>query len=687
MKLSKKMAIILLTSTLTILLIIIILINAITKIIYLETGIYTTNIRTSIIIASMIIGIINIGIYLYINNRIINRLSIVDKSIKNFVETSEEDNKINLNNSDEISNICEKIKVLINKIKSTESHLKQEERNYTNILNAMSNSFIHLKAIENNSGNFIDGVIVDVNEAAIDLFEVDKSNIINKKLSEVYKNYQEFECEIKDILKRIKISKAECIAKEVNITKDKWGIISIYFLQDGYFSIIINDVTDIKRYSDDMEHLARYDTLTNLINRHNLFEYLIELISIGKEFSVFFIDLDNFKNINDTLGHNTGDEILRITADKLTDLESDNILVGRLGGDEFIIVRIGENDDEDIKLLANKTLKSLNGIFKFNNISFELKASLGISYYPQHTDDIFTLLQYADISMYEVKNSGGNGFRIFAKEMLESVILEGNLISAIENNEFEVYYQPIYDVNNKKIVGAEALIRWIKDGEIIPPDKFIKIAKRNGEIIKIDEFVLREACKYCKKWIEKGEEDFKISVNISYIFLKQPNFIDRVMTIINEVGVEPKAIKLEITEDEIIDDTKYTIEILNKIRKFGIKISLDDFGVGYSSFNHIKILPLDTIKIDRSLLMSLEKDKKTVAIIETLIKLCHTLNLDVICEGVEIKSQLNLLKEINCDKVQGYYISRPLRVKHFDEFVINFNKIEEKIIKIGITYA
>jgi diguanylate cyclase (GGDEF)-like protein/PAS domain S-box-containing protein len=681
LKLSKKIATLLLYSTVTISIIISMMFIFITYHFKNNSNQVIINYKLILFAIISLISFANIGVYIFINEKIIKRLGLIEKSIKKIITSTDiHDESLEV---DEISKLYNEMNTVMNKLIHTESYLKQEEKNYTNILDAMSNSFFHLKAIVDDDGEYIDGIIIDVNLAGVELLGLSKKEIINNKFSEVYKNFSRYKMQILQILKRTKESKSECVAKEINIGNDKWGVVSIYSLKKGYFSIIINNVTEIKKYAEDMTYLANYDTLTNLLNRHNLLEYLIELVSQEEEFSIYFIDLDNFKNINDTLGHNTGDEVLRIAADRLTELYSDNIKVGRLGGDEFIIVKKGQNDINNIENLARNTLDLLNKPFQFSRYSFNLKASIGISNYPNHAKDVFTLLKYADISMYEGKEEGGNTFKIFSEEMLEKLNLESRLSLAIDNNEFEVYYQPIYDVKKDKIVGAEALIRWMSPSGIIPPIKFIPIAKKNGDIVRIDEFVLKEACKYCNKIISLGEKDFKMSVNISHGLLNKTDFVDKIISIVNEANVNPTSIKLEITEDEIIDDTEFTVNILNKLRKLGFRIALDDFGIGYSSFNHIKTLPLDTIKIDRSLLISLEKDAKTFSIIETLINLAHSLDLDIVCEGVELKSQIDLLKNINCDRIQGFYISRPLNLKDFDEFLLEFNNIDIKDIDVN----
>lgn len=258
--------------------------------------------------------------------------------------------------------------------------------------------------------------------------------------------------------------------------------------------------------------------------------------------------------------------------------------------------------------------------------------------------------------------------------MLENVYLAARLSNSIKNNELEVYYQPIYDVKKGKIVSAEALIRWISNGEVIPPNKFIPIAKKNGDILLIDEIVIRDAARFCKSIREMGDKDFIVSVNVSHAILKQSYFLSKIIKIVEEEGIAPDFLKFEITEDETIDDSEFTANVLKELKELGFEIFLDDFGVGYSSFNHIKTLPLDTLKIDRSLILSIENDNRTFSIIDTLINLAHNLGLDVICEGVEKKNEMELLKSMGCDKIQGYYISKAINKNDFIKFLLSFRE-------------
>lgn len=437
----------------------------------------------------------------------------------------------------------------------------------------------------------------------------------------------------------------------------------------------INKMFDrIKIYSDNLEYIGKHDLLTSLMNRHKLMECVGKLEKENREFILFFIDLDNFKGINDSLGHKVGDELLCNVAESLKNLsDEENLIVSRIGGDEFVVISEGDNSVSDVNMLAEKILSSIHRKYKSHNYFYEVKASMGITFFPKHSKSAANLLQYADIALYNSKGKGGNKYAIFDESMLKPLEIENNLKRAIDNGELEVYYQPIYGVNMAKMIGAEALIRWKTEKGMIPPDEFIYLAKKTGDIVDIDTFVLKESIKTCREWIEKGEKDFYISINASKLFLKQNNFVEFITNELEINKVPKSAIRLEITEDEVIDDVEYTIELLRKVREVGIEVALDDFGVGYSSFNHIKILPVDIVKIDRSLIMNIENDIKSKSIVKTMISLCRSLNLQVICEGVEDESQVNILKELDCDSIQGYYFSKPLQKSEFVKLYDKWN--------------
>lgn len=423
----------------------------------------------------------------------------------------------------------------------------------------------------------------------------------------------------------------------------------------------------LRSYSENLEFISRQDTLTKLKNRYSINEYILSLTTKKQDFAIFFIDLDNFKVINDTLGHHVGDELLIKVSEVLYSIveEERNLTVGRIGGDEFIIVRYGKNDLDEIKRVASKVIKEINRCYEFNSYMYEIKASMGISFYSEHSSKGSEILQYSDIAMYWSKRNGGNRYTIFEEHMLEPLRIEKRLKKAIEKKEFKMYLQPIYNVKKDTIQGYEALVRWYDSDYVIAPYKFIPLAKRTGDIVGIDNFIFTEALRVVRELIDCGKDDFYISLNASKLFLKQENLIEFIKSELEKYNVESKYIKMEVAEDEIIDDFEYTIALLDKLRKIGIEIYLDDFGVGYSSFNHIKKLPIDVIKLDRSLIIDIENNIKSQEIVKTLINMAHNMNVGIICEGIEENEQVNILRNLNCDNIQGYYFGKPVPKVHY----------------------
>ncbi|WP_455804808.1 putative bifunctional diguanylate cyclase/phosphodiesterase [Clostridium butyricum] len=438
-------------------------------------------------------------------------------------------------------------------------------------------------------------------------------------------------------------------------------------------SILSSDLNSmfsiLEQYSEKMKYISGHDTVTRLLNRRSLEEIGENLIRDNKEFSCAFIDIDNFKKINDFFGHNTGDEVLCIIADYLMAYGKDKISCGRIGGDEFLVIIEGEGNKEKIIDMVKYMFDKLKDNIYFRGTSYNVKASIGISYFPEHGETFSQILQNSDIAMYNVKNNERNNYCIFQRELFNSLEVESKILEGIKKGEFEAYFQPIIDLKTGIINGAEALIRWNTCEGVISPNKFIPLAKSNGYIIEIDKMVIEQSCKLIRELIDNGIEDFQISINTSFKLLSQKRFLSNLMEVIRRYNIGVKNIKLEITEDETIEDLEYMTDLLRRIRECGIQVSIDDFGTGYSSFNYIKTLPLDVLKIDKSLLRDMEKDERTKHIIKTIINLAHILNLSVTCEGVETKEQFQLLEKLNCDNIQGYYLSRPLKINDFKAFI------------------
>ncbi|WP_063868276.1 bifunctional diguanylate cyclase/phosphodiesterase [Paenibacillus sp. Soil766] len=442
------------------------------------------------------------------------------------------------------------------------------------------------------------------------------------------------------------------------------------------FSCIIRDISERKRTEEKINRMVYRDPLTGLPNRLLLNDRLDLALDQAYEnqqsMGIMFIDLDRFKFINDTLGHAMGDKLLIEVAKRFEACIGKGDTVSRQGGDEFIILWAHTTADEMIKN-ANKIVRIFSQSFTILEHELFVTPSIGISLYPSDGGDIETLIKNADTAMYRVKEQGKNNFQFYTPEMNEAVTkkmqLEIGLRKALERNEFKVFYQPQIDVNTGKITGAEALIRWQHPewGPISPAD-FIPLAEETGLIIPIGEWVLNEACRQNKEWQKQGHPPFRIAVNISSRQFKQNNLIDIVSKALDESGLEHKYLELELTES-IIQDSKYAIETMHKLKAMGIFLSIDDFGTGYSSLNYLKLFPIDSLKIDQSFTRNMFEDAKDAALVHTIISMAHNLDLKVIAEGVETKEQLQFLLQKECNEAQGYLISRPLPAQELTSII------------------
>jgi diguanylate cyclase (GGDEF)-like protein/PAS domain S-box-containing protein len=451
------------------------------------------------------------------------------------------------------------------------------------------------------------------------------------------------------------------------------------------------DITSHKKSEETVYKLAYYDNLTNLPNK-TLFNLKLnneikKCLKYNTHIALLYMDLDNFKSINDTFGHYFGDKLLLEVAKSLNYWLRDNISISRLGGDEFMIIISNLPNIDYARSLAEKILKSLYTPFVIDKTSVLVTASIGIVLCPSDGSDIGTLLKNADAAMYHAKSLGKNNYQLFSKQLsdklMEKVELEKTLRFALLNKkekEFMVYYQPQVDTITSQLVGMEALVRWLHPTRgFISPSQFIPIAEETGLINEIDELVIRTTCKQLKKWEKQGYKLVPVSVNISANqFKHEKNIFDKVKSILQETDLSPKWLHIEITESATITDMNLTIKILNKFKAMGIKVLLDDFGTGYSSLNHLKNLPINTLKIDKSFIDQIAYKENERAIARTLIELAHILNMDVIAEGVETQAQLEVLKSQQCDKIQGYLFSKPLSPDKAEK-LLSYNRLCIKI--------
>ncbi|WP_017754248.1 EAL domain-containing protein [Calidifontibacillus oryziterrae] len=428
---------------------------------------------------------------------------------------------------------------------------------------------------------------------------------------------------------------------------------------------------------ESLQDSAYHDYLTKLPNyryfKNNL-DRAIDAANVSLEptvLAVMFLDLDRFKVINDTLGHDFGDLLLKEVAKIILNSVNPDHTVARIGGDEFIVMLPRIKDGNEAILYAKKITEAINQPITINGYEVHITASMGIALYPVDGRDANTLIKHADTAMYRVKELGKNNYCVYSPiendPSYEQLVFENELRKALERNEFTVYYQPKINIQSGKISGLEALVRWQHPEKgLISPGKFIPIAEETGLIIPIGEFVLRTACEKSVEWQKRGFPPFVVSVNLSTKQFLQRDLVKTVETILNETGLDPNLLELEITESMTMD-VKQATSILEQLKGIGIQISVDDFGTGYSSLNYLRMLPIDRLKIDKSFINGITSNSENAAIVSTIINMAYNLKLHVIAEGVEEENQVLFLQKNNCDEIQGYYFSHPLPAEELEK--------------------
>ncbi len=447
--------------------------------------------------------------------------------------------------------------------------------------------------------------------------------------------------------------------------------------------ICANITEEIKR-QEEISFLAYHDPLTGLVNRTFLQEELKTLTSIAdrnnKKIALIFIDLDNFKFINDTFGHEMGDKLLIEIANRLKHSIRKSDIASRIGGDEFILVLNNINSKQEVEKKIEEIMNILTKPIIIDNNKLEVTFSAGIAVYPDDTTDISELLQFADIAMYDAKKSGKNRFRFININLQQQIkkfysTLE-ELKNAIKNEELILFFQPKIDIQNNKIDGVEALIRWNHPRKgLLTPYHFIDIAEKGGIIHLIDSYVLEKTIQTINKWSTNPIlKNLNIAVNISANKFLEPHFVDELKSLITKYHIKPSKLQIEITETLSIQNFEYTIQTLKKIKSLGVKIALDDFGTGYSSLNYIKQIPFDVLKIDQSFIRDLLKDRDDLIITKMIVEISKILNKENVAEGVENEEILEIIKNLGVRLVQGYYFSKPIPEDELKKFILNFEK-------------
>jgi diguanylate cyclase (GGDEF)-like protein/PAS domain S-box-containing protein len=460
----------------------------------------------------------------------------------------------------------------------------------------------------------------------------------------------------------------------MNAVRDPQGLVT-------HFICSSLDISERKASERQIQYMAHHDALTGLANRFVSSERLKYSIQqaqrTGNKVAVLFIDLDRFKNINDSLGHHVGDALLRSVADRLQNIVRDGDTVSRLGGDEFVVILNGLPSAEKIgKIVERRLIPAMQKPHDVDGIELYISSSIGIAVFPEDGQDTDTLMRNADSAMYQAKSSGRNNAQFFTPEINQRVIrhlhLESDLRHAVERNELVLYYQPKINAHTGQLAGVESLIRWKHPVQgLVPPGSFIPLAEDSGLIVQIGAWVIREACRQHVAWQRNGIGQISIAVNLSALQLKNKGLLATLTEALAEFPVGPGQIEIELTESILMENVTATIDVLQEIKSLGFSLSIDDFGTGYSSLNYLYRFPIDKLKIDMSFVKNIHTSPSNLAVTKAIIGLGHTLGLQVIAEGVESEADVTVLRNAGCDQLQGYYFARPMPQDQFEDWMLS----------------
>ncbi|HAT1703578.1 bifunctional diguanylate cyclase/phosphodiesterase [Legionella pneumophila] len=471
-----------------------------------------------------------------------------------------------------------------------------------------------------------------------------------------------------------------------------WCEISVAPVKDSFgyvkhYICILNDVTQRRDMENQLLLQATYDSLTNLPNRVLLIDRVEQAILQARKnktiLAFLFLDLDRFKMTNDTLGHSMGDKLLQAISNRLLIVTEDFDTVARLGGDEFVILLTDIGNMLEAETIAQNILKAIEKPIQIDQHSLKITGSLGISFYPRDGDDYESLMKSADLSMYHAKDNGRNNYRIYEPEMNRRVIshmqLDNALRDALKNDELFLVYQPLIDLKQSRVVGFEALMRWhSKILGLVSPADFIPIAEENGMILAMGEWAMKQACTQVREWHTAGFKNLSIAVNLSGMQFRQKNLPDVVLRVLKSTGLQSRFLELELTESLLIEDIDHVVDTMYVLKDMGTKLVIDDFGTGYSSLSYLKQFPVDKLKIDRSFIAEMASNENDAAIAKAIINLGHSLNLQVLAEGVENEFQRDFIISHGCDYAQGYFYKAPDTPENILEFLKNLSESKIK---------
>lgn len=531
--------------------------------------------------------------------------------------------------------------------------------------------------------NYASEKFIDVNEAYLQLSGYERNEVIGHTAIEL--NLWVYPEEKARMYMSQSLSEHGQIQNQEFLFRTKNGEIGDVLLSAELINIggeqcvlhILTDITEKKKAQREIDYLSHHDALTGLPNRLLVRDRVKQAIAAAKrdkhKIALLFIDLDNFKSINDSLGHASGDVLLEVISHRLRESIRGTDTISRFGGDEFLVVLSHITASDAVVAVCSKILEDITKPARIDGYELSTSCSIGVTVYPDDGDDFDSLLRKADSAMYYAKDAKGNTYRFFDSKMnadaIEQVELRHGLRIALERNEFVLHYQPQIDLSSGAVIGAEALIRWQHpELGLLPPGKFITLAEDSGLIVPIGEWALREACRQAMAWRKQGLPDLVMAVNLSAIQFRRGNLDETVFAALRDSGLEPQFLELELTESILIGDTENVLQTVKRLKTLGVKLSLDDFGTGYSSLSYLKRFAVDKVKIDQSFIRDMDKNPSDAAIVRAIIQMSKSLGLRTIAEGIEEEHLIKYLQIYHCDEAQGYYYSRPMSGAHFAEF-------------------
>ena len=553
------------------------------------------------------------------------------------------------------------------------------------------------------------GLMLETNQTFVNMLGMERQHLINQPLSahivqpdqdayylfisQLRKVKQQKTCELRMSRQDQDSTSATNVIQSFGAEERSWFWVRIDSrpLLNGKgevsnINLSVSDITNFKLASDKLEHLATYDQLTHLPNRYLLETELNHRINAAKrfdeKFAILFIDLDNFKFINDTMGHAYGDILLQSVAKQLTAHLRDYDMVARFGGDEFVLLMPQIKDNTEVVAVVDKIIKEFSSVFYLDKEEAFITTSIGISMFPDDGKTVGELLQHADAAMYRAKDAGRGRYCFFTQAMNDELrrhqLITSELRSSLAKQEFSLYYQPLVDSQTGNIKNCEALIRWLPvDGELISPTEFIRVAEKSELIIRIGEWVINEACRQRAEWKEMGLLDFRIDINLSGRQFLQNNFMDILERYLAKYRLSASEIGIELTENVLIQAGKNNSSNLNNLNESGMQISIDDFGTGYSSLSCLRRLPVHNLKIDQEFIRDAPENDSDRCIMEAIVAVGHRLGLKVIAEGIETEEQHKLAQEIGCDLEQGFFLHKPMESNELYTLLARQYELEE----------